>query len=202
MANIQLKDCKVAVVATNGFEESELFEPLKALQNAGAQVQILSDNEGPIKAWNHDKWGKEIEVDLKVSDANADDYDALVLPGGVMNPDKLRMDDDVIEFIRNFGRNGKPIAAICHGPWTLIEADLVRGRKVTSWPSLKTDLKNAGALWEDREVVTDKGLVTSRKPTDLPAFCHKMLEEFAEGPHESSKSLGKQTSAQTHTNVR
>ncbi len=178
-----LKNCKVAILATDGFEESELFEPLHALQAAGAEAQIVSIKTGRIKAWNHDRWGKDVDVELLVSEANPDNFDALLLPGGVMNPDKLRMSKDAVNFVRRFAEDGKPIAAICHGAWTLAEADVVRGRRMTSYPSIKTDLKNAGAIWEDSEVVTDQGLVTSRSPADLSAFNRKMLEEFAEGPH-------------------
>lgn len=200
---INLNNHKVAILATDGFEESELFEPLKALKNAGAETQIVSLKEGSIKAWNHDKWGKEINVDQVVSSANPEDFDALVLPGGVMNPDKLRTDEKAVDFVRNFAQAGKPIAAICHGPWTLVEADVVRGKHMTSWPSLKTDLKNAGAIWEDKEVITDKGLVTSRKPADLPAFCRKMIEEIAEGRHDRmAQSQGKQAEVRTSSSMR
>lgn len=184
MADLILEDCKVAILATDGFEESELLEPQRALEKAGAEVHIISLKSGSIKAWDKDDWGKEVEVDMPVSKARAEDFDALMLPGGVMNPDKLRIDEKAIEFIKGFVKSGKPIAAICHGPWTLIEAGAVVGRRMTSWPSLKSDLTNAGAVWVDEEVVTDNGLVTSRKPADLPAFCEKMIEEFVEGQHE------------------
>lgn len=179
----KLQNKKVAILATNGFEESELFEPKKALEEAGAQTTIVSLDSEDIKAWAKKDWGKAIAVDLIVSKANAADFDALVLPGGVMNPDSLRIDENAIAFIRNFVQTGKPIAAICHGPWTLIDAGAVEGIEMTSWPSLKTDLRNAGAKWVDREVVVDSGIVTSRKPEDLPAFTKKMIEEFAEGVH-------------------
>lgn len=179
----KLQNKKVAILATNGFEESELFEPKKALEEAGAQTTIVSLDSEDIKAWAKKDWGKAIAVDLIVSKANAADFDALVLPGGVMNPDSLRIDENAIAFIRDFVQTGKPIAAICHGPWTLIDAGAVEGIEMTSWPSLKTDLRNAGAKWVDREVVVDSGIVTSRKPEDLPAFNKKMIEEFAEGVH-------------------
>jgi protease I len=173
-----LTNKSVAILATDGFEESELFEPRRALLEAGAVVLVVSLKRGSIKAWKHDRWGETIPVDLTVDEARASDFDALVLPGGVMNPDHLRMNEKAVEFVRAIGEAGKPIAAICHGPWTLINADLVQGRTLTSWPSLQADLTNAGASWVDREVVADMGLVTSRKPADLPAFNRKMVEEF------------------------
>jgi len=174
---------KVAILATCGFEQIELTEPRKALQEAGATTEIVSLKSGKIQGFHHDKPADQIDVDVTVQQANAGDYDALVLPGGVANPDTLRIDPDAVQFVRAFVESGKPIAAICHGPWTLIEANAVRGRTMTSWPSLKTDLRNAGANWVDREVVTDNGIVTSRKPDDLPAFNRKMIEEIAEGRH-------------------
>lgn len=179
---------KVAILATDGFEQSELFEPKKALEEAGANVKIVSLETGEIKGWNENNWGDRVAVDLTVDEAQAEDFDALQLPGGVMNPDKLRMNEKAVRFIKSFFEAGKPVAAICHAPWTLIEADVVRGRTVTSWASLKTDLENAGAQWVDREVVTDNGLVTSRKPQDIPAFNQKMIEEFAEGVHRKQKT--------------
>jgi len=180
----QLKDKRVAMVVANGFEEVELTKPLEALKNAGATVDIISPEEKTVRAWAEKDWGKDYPVDKNIKDVVASSYDALVLPGGVMNPDHLRTNDRVIAFVTGFFDESKPIAAICHGPWTLIETGELDGRKVTSYPSLKTDLENAGALWTDEEVVTDKGLVTSRTPKDLPAFCRKMVEEFAEGPHD------------------
>lgn len=174
---------KVAILATDGFEQSELFEPKKALEAAGATVKVISPKDGEIKGWKHTDWGDKCKVDLSLEDAQADDFDALMLPGGVMNPDKLRMNEKAIEFIKGFAETGKPIAAICHGPWSLIETGFVSGRTMTSWPSIRTDLTNAGAKWVDCEVVTDNGLVTSRKPDDLPAFNKKMIEEFSEGVH-------------------
>ena len=181
MAN-ELRNKRVAILSENGFEQSELIEPKKALEQAGATVEIVSP-QTKIKGWQNKNWGDEISVDRQLDEAMPDQYDALLLPGGVMNPDKLRINQRAIQFIRHFVDSGKPIAAICHGPWPLIDAGAVKGRKVTSWPSLKTDLTNAGAQWVDQEVVTDRGLVTSRKPDDLPAFNRKMIEEFAEGKH-------------------
>jgi len=186
--NTKLDGVRVAILATDGFEQSELFEPKKALEEAGATVQIVSLEAGEIKGWNHTNWGETIDVDLTVDEANADDFDALQLPGGVMNPDKLRMNEQAVNFVKAFFDAGKPVGAICHAPWTLIEADVVRGRTVTSYPSIRKDLENAGAKWVDEEVVTDNGLVTSRKPDDIPAFNDKIIEEFAEGIHRRQKS--------------
>ena len=174
---------KVAILVEDGFEQVELTEPRKALDNAGAQTQIISPKAGKVKGWNHTDWGQELPVDVMLDSADPNQYDALLLPGGVMNPDKLRVNPKAVSFVKAFVDSGKPIAAICHGPWTLIEAEGVRGRKMTSWPSLRTDLRNAGAQWVDQEIVTDNGLVTSRKPDDIPAFNRKMIEEFAEGRH-------------------
>lgn len=179
---------RVAILATDGVEEAELVEPRKALDQAGARTQVVSPKSGKIRAWQHDRWGSEITVDVPLQSARADDYDALMLPGGVMNPDRLRMDPKAVQFVKSFFQARKPVAAICHGPWLLVEADVVRGRTVTSWPSLQTDLRNAGAEWVDREVVTDAGLVTSRKPDDIPAFNRKMIEEFGEGVHAGQRS--------------
>ncbi len=188
----KIEGLKVAILATDGFEQSELLEPKKALEEAGAEVSIVSLEAGAIKGWNHTNWGETVAVDLTVDAARAEDFDALQLPGGVMNPDKLRMNEKAVGFIKAFFEAGKPVAAICHAPWTLIEADVVRGREVTSWPSLRKDLENAGARWTDAEVVTDNGLVTSRKPQDLPAFNRKMIEEFAEGRHDRERRAGAQ----------
>jgi protease I len=176
---------KVAIVMTNGFEESEFTKPYEALLDAGAAVDIISLRSGKVKGWKDKMWGKEVEVDKTVDSVSSSQYDALVLPGGVMNPDKLRMDKNVVRFVDGFFESAKPIAAICHGPWTLIETGRLKDRTLTSYPSLKTDLINAGAHWVDEEVVVDNGLVTSRKPDDLPAFCEKMIEEIAEGVHAS-----------------
>ncbi|HJQ21336.1 MAG TPA: type 1 glutamine amidotransferase domain-containing protein [Gemmatimonadaceae bacterium] len=174
---------RVAILATDGFEQSELMEPRNALMAAGAVTKVISPTTGKIRGWQHKNWGEEIGVDLPLEEARAQDFDALLLPGGVMNPDRLRTNEKAVRFVQEMFAAGKPVAAICHGPWLLVEADVVRGRTVTSWPSLKTDLRNAGADWVDREVVTDEGLVTSRKPADIPAFTAKMLEEFGEGIH-------------------
>ena len=173
----------VAILATDGFEHSELTEPRKALQQAGARVSIVSPHSGHIRSWVGANWGEKIHVDLELSAADAEDFDALVLPGGQINPDHLRVNRSAISFIGHFAASKKPIAAICHGLWPLIEVGVVKGRRVTSWPSLQTDLRNAGANWVDEEVVVDQGLVTSRKPDDLPAFNQKMMEEIAEGVH-------------------
>ncbi|HTW51175.1 MAG TPA: type 1 glutamine amidotransferase domain-containing protein [Stellaceae bacterium] len=178
--NKPMERLRIAVLATDGFEQAELTEPVEALRQSGAQVDIVSLKDGEIQGMQHKEKGDKVRVDRTLDEAKADDYAGLVLPGGVANPDELRTDPRAVNFVRAFVDAGKPIAAICHGPWTLIEADAVRGRTVTSWPSLKTDLKNAGADWVDREVVADHGLITSRKPDDLPAFCAKMIEEFGE----------------------
>ena len=175
----------IAVVATDGFEQIELSQPLEALKAAGAKVVIIAPASGEIQGFNHHDKGDLVAVDQTIEDADPAEYDALLLPGGVISPDALRIDPEAIAFIRAFVDAGKPIAAICHGPWTLINAGGVRGKRVTSWPSLQVDLENAGATWVDESVVVDDGLVTSRKPDDLPAFCSKMIEEFAEGSHES-----------------
>jgi protease I len=179
----QLKGKRVAVLATNGFEQDELLKPRAALQDAGARVEIVSPESGKIRAWKHTEWGEEVAVDRTLEQAKAGDYDALLLPGGVMNPDRLRMNPKAVQFAKQFFDDGKPIAVICHGPWTLVEAGVVRGVTMTSWPSVKTDLVNAGARWVDQEVVVDRGIVSSRKPDDIPAFNRKMIEEFAEGIH-------------------
>ena len=180
----ELNGKKVAILVENGFERVEMTEPRKALEEAGAGTDLVSPVKGKVRGWEFTDWGDEFDVDVQLADATADDYDALMLPGGVINPDKLRLHPDAIEFIRAFVDQGKPIAAICHGPWTLINAQAVRGRTMTSWPSLQVDLINAGAKWVDREVVVDDGIVTSRKPDDIPAFNRKMIEEFREGVHQ------------------
>jgi protease I len=176
---------KIAILATDGFEQAELEEPRKALDAAGAKTVLISPKEGWIQGFHHHDKADPFPVDVMLRDAKADEYDALLLPGGALNPDQLRMNPEAVAFVRAIAASGKPIAAICHGPWTLVEADVVRGRTMTSWPSIKTDLKNAGANWVDREVVVDRGLVTSRKPDDIPAFNRKMIEEFGEGRHDS-----------------
>jgi protease I len=177
----------VAVVAADMVEQVELTEPWKALEEAGAKPELISIKSGKIQGFNHFDKADTFKVDKTIEEVTADDYDALLLPGGVGNPDILRTNENVVRFIRQFFEQGKPVAAICHGPWTLVEADVVRGRRLTSWPSLKTDIRNAGGEWVDEEVVVDRGLVTSRKPDDLPAFIAKMLEEFAEGIHEEQR---------------
>jgi protease I len=183
----QLNGKKVAILVADGFEQDELTEPKKALEEAGAQTQIVSPAQGEVKGWQHTEWGDRFRVDVPLEQANADDYDALLLPGGVMNPDKLRRNPKAVQFVRAFFDTAKPVAAICHGPWTLIDAGVVQGRKMTSYESIQSDLKNAGAEWVDQEVVTDNGLVTSRKPQDIPAFNRKMIEEFAEGRHSQQR---------------
>jgi len=180
----QLSGKKIAIVITHGFEESEFNEPFQALQEAGADIDVISLEKGNIKSWSEQDWGKEYEANKSIDEVDAKDYDALVLPGGVMSPDKLRTNEEVVGFVAGFFDDAKPIAAICHGLWTLIETGELKGRTVTSYPSLKTDLTNAGATWVDQEVVVDNGLVTSRNPKDLPAFCEKMIEEIAEGVHQ------------------
>jgi protease I len=177
----------VAILVEDGFEQVELTSPKQALEEAGAKTHIISPKRGKVKGWEHTKWGDEFPVDVSVEQANANDYDALLLPGGVMNPDKLRTSKPAVQFVRRFFEQSKPVAAICHGPWMLVEADVVNGRKLTSYPSIQTDLKNAGAKWVDQEVVVDEGLVTSRKPDDLPAFNRKLVEEIAEGQHERQR---------------
>lgn len=187
----QLKNHKVAIVVADGFEQVEMTEPRKALQEAGANTEIVSPAKGKVKGWQHDHWGDEFPVDKAVEAARAEDYDALLLPGGVMNPDKLRRNESVLNFVRAFFEAGKPVAAICHGPWTLIDAGVARGRRMTSYHSIQMDLKNAGVDWVDEEVVVDAGLVTSRKPADIPAFNQKMIEEFTEGLHGGQKAGGR-----------
>ena len=175
---------RIAILATTGVEQVELEQPREAVENAGAETDLVSPQTDEILAHQHLENGDTFPVDRPVSDASASDYDGLILPGGVANPDFLRQDEDAVRFTREFLEAGKPVGVICHGPWTLIEADVVRGKTITSYPSLQTDLRNAGADWVDQEVVVDNGLVSSRKPDDLPAFCAKIVEEFAEGRHE------------------
>lgn len=172
-----LKGCKIAILATNGFEQSELQKPKQLLEDAGATTAVIApDNDSTIKGWNRADWGDEVKVDLPLARARAHDYDALMLPGGVINPDKLRLDEGAIGFIRDFGATGRPLAAICHGPWTLINAGLVDGKQITSWSSLRVDLENAGATWQDSEVVVDGNLITSRNPDDIPAFTKALVD--------------------------
>jgi protease I len=183
-----LSGCKIAILVAEGFEQVELTEPKKALESARAETSIVSPVKGKVRGWHHFDKGDYFNVDVTLDQAKPQEFDALLLPGGVVNPDQLRTMPQAVQFIREFFDGGKPVAAICHGPWTLIEADAVRGRRLTSWPSLKTDLKNAGANWTDSEVVTDNGLVTSRKPDDIPAFNRKMIEEFAEAKQRQQSS--------------
>ena len=178
-----LNGLRVAVLVAEGFEQSEMVEPKKALENAGARPVIVSPANGEVQGWHHFDKADKFNVDVPLDSAKPEDFDALLLPGGVANPDQLRMKPKAVEFVKSFMTSRKPVAVICHGSWTLVEADAVRGRTITSWPSLKKDLQNAGANWVDREVVVDNGLVSSRKPQDLPAFCAKMIEEFGEGSH-------------------
>lgn len=179
---------RIAILATNGFEQVELTEPKKALEDAGMQVDVISPESGTIRGWDHTDWGDTIQVDVPLNQAKAEQYDGLVLPGGVMNPDHLRREESVQQFVRHFFEAGKPVGAICHAPWTLIDAGVVKGRRLTSYHTLQTDLKNAGATWVDEEVVVDNGLVTSRNPDDLPAFNAKLVEEFREGVHEGQRA--------------
>jgi protease I len=179
----RLNGKRIAILAADGVEQVELEKPRQALENAGAETQVVSPSGKSVHAWQHDHWGEEIAVDLPLEKARAADFDGLLIPGGVMSPDRLRTNDAAVDFVRSFFEQTKPVASICHGPWMLVEANVVRGREVTSWPSLETDLENAGAKWVDREVVVDQGLVTSRNPDDIPAFNAKMVEEFAEGEH-------------------
>ncbi len=185
----ELKGKKIAIIATDGVEQVELVKPREAVQDAGAEAELLSPGDGEIQAMNHDlEPADKFSVDKRIGDASAEDYDGLILPGGTVNADKLRIEEDVISFVQEFLRSGKPVGVICHGPWTLVEADLVRGRTLTSYPSIRTDIRNAGGTVVDEEVVVDEGLVSSRNPDDLPAFCAKIVEEFAEGRHQVATS--------------
>lgn len=177
----QLTGLRVAILATDGFEQSELIEPRKALDAAGARTEIVSPKTGKVRGWNHKEWGQEVNVDQSLADAEPEEFDALLLPGGVMNPDSLRMDPKAVAFVKSFFTRGKPVAAICHGPWTVVESGAAKGRRMTSWPSLKTDIRNAGGEWVDQEVVVDGNLVTSRKPDDIPAFNRELLKLFGKG---------------------
>lgn len=179
-----LKGKKVAFLVTDGFEESEFTEPKKAVERAGAIIDVVSLKSSSIKSWNNGNWGSNYDVDKTIDEVSASEYNSLVLPGGVINPDLLRRNERAVQFVKDFVKQKKPVAAICHGPWMLVEAGVVDGRKVTSYASIKTDLINAGANWVDEEVVVDSGLTTSRSPEDLPAFCRKVIEEIAEGKHE------------------
>jgi protease I len=185
MAN-KLSGKKVAILAADGFEEVELTKPQKALDDAGAKTTVVSIKPGKIQGMNHADKGESVAVDQTLADAKPQDFDALLIPGGLMNPDTLRSTDEALEFVRHFFREGKPVAAICHAAWVLIDAGVLRGRTLTSWPAIKTDVRNAGGTWIDQEVVVDNGLVTSRKPDDIPAFNDKMIEEFCEGRHSTT----------------
>lgn len=188
MAHEPLKGMKVAILVTDGFEQVEMTEPRKALDEAGARTRLVSPKQGRVKAWDFTDWGDTFPVDMALGDARPEHFDALLLPGGVINPDALRTLPAAVAFVKAFFDAGKPVASICHGPWTVIEAGAARGRRVTSWPSLKTDLQNAGATWIDDEVVVDRGLVTSRKPDDIPAFNRALIDEFASA-HAGSREV-------------
>jgi protease I len=186
---------KVAALFTDGVEQVELEKPVDGLKGEGADVEYVTLEAGEVQAFNHLDHGDKIRVDKAVADADASDYDALLLPGGVANPDFLRMDEDAVSFVRSFVEQAKPIGVICHGPWTLVEADVLKGRTITSWPSLRTDIRNAGGNWVDVEVVVDEGLVSSRNPDDIPAFTDKIIEEFCEGKHEEMAASAQGASA-------
>jgi protease I len=187
MAEQKLSGKKVAIIAADMVERVELIEPRKALEDAGAETTLISLKPGEIKTFNHFDPAETEKVDKTAEEVDASDYDALMIPGGVGNPDQLRGDENIVQLVRDFFEQGKPVAAICHGPWVLVEADVLRGRKVTSWPTLQTDIRNAGGSWVDEEVVVDSGLVTSRKPDDIPAFNETMIEEFCEGKHSQQR---------------
>jgi protease I len=190
----ELLNKRVALLAADGFEQVELTKPKEALEEAGANVSIVSPNKEKIQGMHHADKGDSFDVDIPLEDADPDEFDALLIPGGLMNPDTLRSTPKALEFVRAFFRTGKPVAAICHGPWVLIDAGVIRGRRVTSWPAIQTDVRNAGGTWMDEEVVVDNGLVTSRKPDDIPAFNRKMIEEFAEGIHARQSEVATQRS--------
>jgi protease I len=177
----------IAILATDGFEQVELTKPKQALEEAGARTQVVSPKDDKIKGWDKTEWGEDVKVDVPLNSADPSHYDALLLPGGVMNPDHLRMNPDAVQFVKHFFEQSKPVAAICHGPWMLVEAGAVKGRTLTSWPSLKTDIKNAGGTWVDQEVVQSNGVVTSRKPDDIPAFNREMIALFSKGANVSGK---------------
>ncbi|HEX4050798.1 MAG TPA: type 1 glutamine amidotransferase domain-containing protein [Steroidobacteraceae bacterium] len=202
MAQRRLEGLTIAILATDGFEQAELTEPRKALQDAGAHTDIVAPKAGRIRGWKSKDWGEEVGVDATLEDADPKDYDALVLPGGVMNPDHLRMDPQAVAFVKAFFDADKPVAAICHGPWTLVEAGAARGHRMTSWPSLQTDLRNAGANWVDEEVVVDGNLVTSRKPDDLPAFNREIIELFSRARPEARGSAAQRRSQGTGSTAR
>ena len=188
MASETLNGLKVAILVTDGFEEVEMTEPRKALDEAGAETRLVSPKDGQVKAWKFTEWGDTFPVDKPLDSARPEDFDAILLPGGVINPDTLRTQPEAVTFVKAFFDTGKPVASICHGPWTIIEAGAARGRRLTSWPSLKTDLKNAGAEWVDQEVVVDQGLITSRKPNDIPAFNPEVIKLFARARGQSRQA--------------
>jgi protease I len=190
---------KVAILAADGFEEVELTKPRKALEDAGAKTSVVSLKSGKIQGMNHADKGEMVAVDLTLAEAKPQEFDALLIPGGLMNPDTLRSNDEALEFVRHFFRQGKPVATICHAAWVLIDAEVVSGRTITSWPAIKTDVRNAGATWVDQDVVVDNGLVTSRKPDDIPAFNEKMIQEFAEGRHTPPTSTQQKATPQLET---
>jgi protease I len=189
----KLKGKTVAIIAADMFEQVELIEPRKALEQAGAKTELISIKPGQIQGFNHFDPADKVKVDKTIDEADASDYDALMIPGGVGNPDQLRGDENIVQFVQEFERDGKPIATICHGPWVLVEAGTARGRTLTSWPTLQTDIRNAGGKWVDQEVVVDEGIVTSRKPDDIPAFNEKMIEEFCEGKHTRQRASAEAT---------
>lgn len=184
----RIEEARILIIATNGFEQSELEVPRDKLREAGAKVDVASLDGKPIRGWQKKDWGKEVDADLKIADAKPDGYAALVIPGGQINPDLLRVDKDVVKLVRGFLDGGKVVAAICHGPWLLVEADALKGRQATSYKSIRKDVENAGAKWVDKEVVTDKGIITSRSPDDLPAFVAKIIDEVREGRHDRTKA--------------
>ena len=186
-----VRGMKVAILVTDGFEQDELLKPRKALDEAGANTKVVSPKDETMRGWKYTDWGSEVKGDVRLNEVKPDHFDALLLPGGVMNPDKLRTDPKVVEFVKSFFASGKPVAAICHGPWTIIEAGAARGRKIASWPSVKTDLRNAGAVWVDTEAVIDGNLVSARKPDDIPAFNRAMIEVFGEAQDKNKKENGR-----------
>ncbi len=201
--NARLDGKRIAFLATNGVEQVELTSPWQATRDEGAATELVSTKPGRIYAMRHDEKGDTFQVDRTTADARADQYDALVIPGGVASPDRLRLDDDAVRFVRSFVDSGKPVAAVCHGPWMLVEADVVQGRTITSWPSLETDVENAGGIWVDEQVHVDQGIVTSRKPDDLQAFCSKLIEEIVEGRHTAREaSSGSDASMPSHAGGR